>query len=446
MTRLADVVPFRGLRYNRESVKNLAPVISPPYDIISPADQQRFHDKHAYNAIHLDFGLEDPGDSENDNRYTRAAATLDRWLAEKILRPDPEPAFYLCREEFQLGDGSPASREGFIALVRLADFSEGVVLPHEETASGPKEDRLKLMRATEANLSAIYCLYADPGHGIIKSLKEAASTAPDAQLTDEAGTKHSLWVVDDPDATSAVNSMLADKTLLIADGHHRYETSLAYRDARRAGEPDPSGADKPYDFLMVYLSDMENTGQSILPIHRFVSGLSAGTVENLVPSLSEKFEVKKVSGTGEAARKAMIGAIAQAGDGHNVFGMYLPGPDSCFMLTGRQPRPMTGAEANGRSAAYRSLDIAVLDRVILTGTLGIRPGGPNEAAKVRFVERTEAALEAVDTPGLDVAFFVDPTTMAEIRAVADAGEKMPEKSTYFYPKPVTGMVFRSFRF
>ncbi|MDO8735793.1 MAG: DUF1015 domain-containing protein [Thermoleophilia bacterium] len=442
MISLADVVPFRGLRYNPAVAPDLSLVISPPYDIISGVDQQRYHEKNALNAIHLDYGIELPGDDGKENRYSRAAATFRQWQNDRALLPDSKPAFYLCREEFLLGDGSTATREGFIALIRLADFSEGIVLPHEETASGPKQDRLRLMQATEANLSAIFCLYADPGQQVIGVLNKAATDEPAARVTDEAGTVHSLWIVDAPDATAAVNRLLSDKTLLIADGHHRYETALAYRDKRRAAES-PS-EDMPCDYMMVYLSDLENTGQSILPIHRFVSGLSEETTRDLLQSLEESFTVEELTGSAAECQQQMTNAMDTAGDTQNIFGMYFVAAGTYHILTGRQSRPMISTEASSKSSAYRSLDIAVLDQTILSGILEISTGGSNENASVRFVERTEKALSELNTPGLDAAFFVNPTSMEEIKSVAEAGEKMPQKSTYFYPKPVTGLVFRSF--
>ncbi len=458
VTRLADVVPFRGLRYNPGTVPDLAPVISPPYDIISAGEQKRYHDRHPLNAIRLDFDIMLPEDDAANNRYTRAAASLGQWIADKSLLPETSPAFYLCREEFLLGDGSTGIREGFFALVRLAEFSEGVVLPHEETASGPKADRLRLMQATGANLSAIYCLYSDPGHAVIETLKKSRTEKPDIFLTDDAGTNHSLWVVDDPGTTAAVNAVFADKTLLIADGHHRYETALAYRNERRTEEGANTKGDMPYDFLMVYLSDMDNTGKSILPIHRFVSGLGGDTIEEMIPALSKKFELLEIKGSDGSGKpgedksstderqQQMIKMMSQANHDHNIFGMYLPGNDSYYLLTGRTARPMIGSEENPKSEPYRSLDVAVLDRLILAEALGIHAGGVNENARVRFVERTEKAFSEVASHGLDVAFFLNPAGMQDIKEVAEAGDKMPQKSTYFYPKPVTGLVFRSFRF
>jgi uncharacterized protein (DUF1015 family) len=417
-------------------------VVAPPYDVISPASQRHFHDKDAYNAVHVDFALEEPGDDDSNNRYTRAAATLSDWVEHNILVPESRPAFYLCREEYQSPDGTPTVREGFIAAVRLSEFTEGKILPHEETASGPKQDRLQLMQATEANLSAIYCLYSEPDNASVL-LAAGIAGDPDIDLTDEAGTRHSVWAIDDPEITAALSASLSEKTLLIADGHHRYETMLAYRNARREQE-NPEG-DQPYDFAMVYLSNMDVDGKSILPIHRFVSGLKAETLSALPGALEEDFEIHPVPGGGTGQQQKMIDMMKELDGVRNAFGMYLAADSSYQVLVGRQPRPML-SDGNGRSAAYRSLDVAVLDRAILSGALGISPDGANPNARVTFMERTSAALEALAGSGCQVAFFVNPTSMEEIKLVAEAGEKMPQKSTYFYPKPLTGLIFRSFQY
>ncbi|MFA5809150.1 MAG: DUF1015 domain-containing protein [Thermoleophilia bacterium] len=438
----SEVLAFRGLRYNPDLVSDLSRVVAPPYDIISPARQHYYHEKHPLNAIRLDFGLSLPGDDEKNNRYTRASAQLKEWLRAEILVPEPKPSIYCLREEYNSENGATAIRDGFIAMVRLTDFSEGRVLPHEETALGPKEDRLKLMESTEANLSPIFCIYSDPGGIISETLKPAYETSPDVQLIDDADTRHSLWIVSNDDACAGISRALAERTLYVADGHHRYETALAYRDARRA--KDGPGPDQPYDYMMIYLSSMEEAGRSIFPIHRFVSGLTWETMERLSSSLQEYFEIKEVPGKGTDRQQKMISMMNEQPADRNSFGIYLPAPDSYQILTALKPRPVISAEKTARSAAYRSLDVAVLDRVILDDVLGVSPEGSNADAKVRFVERTDKALEETSRPGFQVAFFVNPTSMEEIRAVSEAGEKMPQKSTYFYPKPLTGMVFRSY--
>lgn len=445
---MAEVIPFRGLRYNPDIAGDLSDLVSPPYDIISPGEQRRYHQKQPHNAIRLDFGLEEQGDDETDNRYTRAAGLLGDWSDRRILRPDPLPAFYLLREDFTGPDGRPASRTGFMAAVRLAEFSEGVILPHEETASGPKRDRLRLMEATEANLSPIFCLYSDPEREISGALEKAteSSGGPDADIIDDAGTRHRLWTVHDNQAVSFVKNALAEKTLLIADGHHRYETALTYRNARREQENNPAGA-QPFDYLMVYLASMDGSAPQVLPIHRLVCGLNPKTVAGLPNMLEHDFEVTKIAGEDGAGAltpaQQMGDLMATASGNHNAFGLFLPKQNTFYLLVSRRTRPILGEET-GHSEAWRSLEVSVLDQLVLAKTLGIKKDEPNETAHVNFVERTEEAL--AKAKDCDAAFFVNPISMTEIKAVAEAGEKMPRKSTYFHPKPLTGLIFRSFRY
>ena len=438
---MAKVIPFRALRYNQEIVPDLARVVSPPYDIINAAEQKHYHQKDPHNAIWLDYGLERAGNDKENNRYTRAAAALNQWLEQQIIVPDAEPALYFLKEEFTGPGGQPALRQGFVAAVRLAPFSEGVILPHEETASAPKEDRLRLMEATQANLSPIFCLYSDPENQIATALKKAADSKPDINLTDEAGTRHSLWVINGPDTTSLVTRILSEKTLLIADGHHRYETALKYRDTRRQQES--SQEDQPYDYLMAYLTNMADSSHSILPIHRLVCGLAPQTPAGLEDILKQKFEIENIDSSGPRPAQAMIERMAAAGRQRNVFGMFVPATGSYYLLVARASRPLLDAVIV-RSAAWRSLDVSVLDHLVLRDLLDITPGGVNAGARVSYVERTEEALDEAEN--CELAFFVNPTSMEEITAVAEAGEKMPQKSTYFHPKPLTGLVFRSFKF
>ncbi len=432
------VIPFHGLRYNRDLGPDLSRIASPPYDIISPRQQLLYHQKHPNNAINLDFGLTFPGDNDGENRYTRAAGLLRKWLDEKILLPESVPAVYLLREEYQVPGGGAAVREGLIAAIRLSDFREGKILPHEETAAGPKQDRLRLIEATQANLSPIFCLYSDPADAIVRAAATGSGN-PDAALIDEAGTRHSLWVLKDGAADAACRA-LSGKTLLIADGHHRYETMLAYRDRRRAQEH--PGSERPYDFTMAYLTNMDNDSRWILPVHRFVSGLAAETLAGFKVSLGRNFEIKDVEGSGAGRQAKMVQMMARLDGERNAFGLYLADSGSYHVLVARRPRPLL-PESDGRSAAFRSLDIAVLDNMILAGWLGIAPGGAG--AWVEYVERTDAAFKKINKKGdsFQIGLFVNPVSMTEIKAVAAAGEKMPPKSTYFYPKPLTGLVFRS---
>ncbi len=434
------VIPFRGLRYNRVLVPDLSKVISPPYDIISPRQQQLYHQKHPNNAIRLDYGLAFPGDSDEENRYTRAAALLKKWLAEKVLLPEGAPAVYQLREEYEAPGGSPAVREGLIAAIRLSPFGDGKILPHEKTSPGPKLDRLRLIEATEANLSPIFCLYSDPDDAIA-CLTAGAGASAEEELTDEAGTRHLLRVLKGEQTETALRALSA-KTLLIADGHHRYETMLAYRDARRAAEQ--SRGARPYDFTMAYLTNMDKDSRWILPVHRFVSGLAADAVSGFLESLAGEFEIRNMSGDEAGQRQKMLQLMAELGKKSNSFGLYLAGSGSYHVLSARRPRPLL-PEAGGRSTAYRSLDVAVLDELVLIRILGTTEEGPSPGARVDYVERTDAAFKKIDLRRgeFQLGLFVNQVGMTEIKAVAGAGEKMPSKSTYFYPKPLTGLVFRS---
>ncbi len=415
-------------------------VVCPPYDIISHRQQHLYHQKHPDNAIRLDFGLTSPGDDERENRYTRAADLLKEWMAEKVILPEAVPAVYQLREEYRAPGGGAAVREGLIAAIRLSPFEEGKILPHEETSPGPKQDRLRLIEATEANLSPIFCLYSDPDDVIAHLINEADAVAEE-KLTDEAGARHFLRVLKGDDVEAAL-SALAAKTLLIADGHHRYETMLAYRDARRAAEHAVGG--QPYDFTMAYLTNMDNDSRWILPVHRFVSSLPPEAVSSFLESLTQEFEIRDLSGGKAGQRQKMMQAMAEMSRERNTFGLYIADSDSYHILVARQPRPIL-PDAGGRSVAYRSLDVAVLDELVLASVLGSGHNSTGSGARVDFIERTGAAFRKIDRHRREfqVGLFVNNVNMAEIKAVAEASEKMPSKSTYFYPKPLTGLVFRS---
>lgn len=441
MLKKTEVKPFRGLRYNPNAGISLSNVITPPYDVITPEAQTHYHEKDPFSSIRLDFGLGSEDPMKDDNRYLRSATLLSEWLEQDVLVADDRPSYYWCREEYVTPNGTPAVREGFFGALGLVDFSVGAVLPHEYTSPGPKADRMALMIATEANLSPIFCLYSDAGHELNRLLADRLSREADATAVDEAGTRHSLWVIDDEKLVGAIGEFMAGRTLMIADGHHRYETALAYRDERRRLD----GSDEPqaYDYMMVYLSSAENPGMSIFPLHRLVSGLSPETVAALPWLLEDQFEIDEIPP--EEGLGSLLVKMSERGADRNTFGMHVAGSDSYYLLVARKQRPIIPESRGKPSSAWRSLDVAVLDRVILAQALDIQPGGANEAATVRFVERAEMSPEEFARADHQVMLLLNPTTMDEVKAVSDAGEKMPRKSTYFYPKPVTGLVFRSFR-
>lgn len=441
LLKKTEIKPFRGLRYNPDKISSLSDVITPPYDVITPEIQEYYHGKNPLSSIRLDFSLgsESPGDA--DNRYDRSAATLNEWLRESILVADDKPALYWCREEYTAPDGSEAVREGFFSALGLVDFAEGIVLPHENTSPGPKADRLALINATAANLSPIFCLYSDPEHEVNALIQTRIAASPDATAVDESGTRHSLWVIDDDDLVAAISGFMSERTLMIADGHHRYETALAYRDEQR--RRDGSTTPQPYDYMMVYLSNTDNPGMTIFPLHRLVSGLDDETLEKLTERLRDTFAIEQLEAG--AGIEVLLHRMADRGSSHNCFGLHIAGEDKYLLLTARNPKPILDDGPDGWSPAYRSLDVTVLDRLILSGALGITPGGANENATVDYVERAEMDPEEIARADHQVMILVNATTMDEVKAVSASGEKMPRKSTYFYPKPVTGLVFRSLR-
>ena len=440
MLKRTEVKPFRGLRYNADKISSLSDVITPPYDVITSAAQAAYHEKDPFSSIRLDFGLGSEDENDENNRYTRATAVLEEWLQKGVLVADNKPSYYWIREEYRTPEGTEAVRDGFFAAMGLVDFSEGAVLPHEHTSSGPKTDRLALMRKTEANLSPIFCLYSDPDHELDRLLQDRLAKDADATASDEAGTRHSLWVIDDAELVAAIEEQMVGQTLMIADGHHRYETALAYRDERRRID----GSEKPqnYDYIMAYLSNSENPAMTIFPLHRLISGLTQETVATLPVLLAATFELEELA-AGEGIDE-LLERMASCSNTRNTFGVHIAGRDAYYLLVARQPRPIIEAGPEHYSSAYRSLDVAVLDQVILAEILDIRPGGNNKDATVHYVERAEMNPEEIARADHQVMVLLNPTTMDEVKAVSDSGEKMPRKSTYFYPKPVTGLVFRSF--
>ena len=394
---MAVVRPLAGLRYDPARAGDVGQLLAPPYDVITAAEQAELYARSPYNVIRLIL----PREAE---RGAAAAQTLREWIAAGILAPDPEPALYLYTQQFSLPDGSTRRRDGLLCRLRLEDFSAGVVHPHERTLPGPKADRLALLRATGANLSAIFGLYARPGEPVRELLAGAELGAP---LVDVSGW-HQLWRVTDAAAIARVEAALADQTIIIADGHHRYETALAYRDEQRGNEAAA--------YILAYLANMEEEGVVILPTHRLVRGAFQPAPADFEKAVSEWFEVMPLP----------AGARRAAGEIDCVVG-------------GHRYRLRVGAGAVGALRHFppvvRTLDVAILHELILERVLGLH------AEDLAFTHDDDEAVAEVELGRASAAFLLNPPTMAQVREVCLAGEVMPEKSTYFYPKLATGLVF-----
>ena len=394
---MAEVRPLAGLRYDVARVGDPGTVLAPPYDVISAADQAELYARSQYNVIRLILPRETA-------RAATAAATLREWVASRILVPDPEPAVYLYSQQFTLPDGSSKRRDGLICRLRLEDFSRGLVRPHERTLPGPKADRLAILRATGANLSAIFGLYARAGEPVRELVGGDRLGAP---AIDVNGW-HRLWVVTDPEVIRRVEAALAEETIIIADGHHRYETALAYRDEQR-GNP-------AAEYVLAYLANMAEEGVVILPTHRLVRGALPVDAPTLERRLGEAFAVEPLA----AGRRRAAGEID----------CVLP--DRRLRL---RARPAAAARLAHLPAAVRQLDVALLHGAILEPLLGVG------AEALDFTHDDDEAVDAVRAGRAGAAFLLNGPTMAEVRSVCFAGEVMPEKSTYFFPKIATGLVF-----
>ncbi len=393
---MAVVQPLDGLRYDPARVGDVGQVLAPPYDVITPAEQAELYARSPYNVIRLIL----PREAE---RAASAARTLREWVAADLLRPDPVPALYLYSQQFSLPDGSTRRRDGLLCRLRLEDFASGVVRPHERTLPGPKADRLAILRATGANLSAIFGLYDRPG----EPLRELLGGAPGTPLVDVNGW-HQLWRVTDPATIARVQAALASESVIIADGHHRYETALAYRDEQPGNEA--------ARYVLAYLANMEEEGVVILPTHRLVRGPLRLDAPALEARLRASFTVEPL----DPRRRRAAGEID----------CVLP--DRKLRL---RAGPAARARLDGLPPVLRDLEVELLRRAILEPVLD------TGAEALDFTHDDEEAVAAVAAGRAAVAFLLNPPSMAQVRQVCLAGEVMPEKSTYFYPKLATGLVF-----
>jgi uncharacterized protein (DUF1015 family) len=430
---MADIRAFRGFRYDLGRVGALSDVVAPPYDVIDPALQQALYDRSPYNAVRLILNKEEPTDTPADNRYTRSAATLRAWQADDVLRPDSARSLYVYHQDFTV-EGRTYTRRGFLARVRLEPFGTGRIYPHEETMPGPKADRLKLFHATAMNLCPLFGLYPDADDTVMQQLDAATRRALPLQATDHLGVVSKLWPVSDQHVVSAVTGLLGPKPVFIADGHHRYETGLHYlQDKRAAGEVRDDEA--PANFILMMLVSMSDPGLLILPTHRLVSGLPRLRAEQLAALLRPHFQVEKVGEGERGARDAWELIEADGGQELLAFGTVADGVWQTARLLG--PDAMAKL-ASDHSDAWRGLAVSVLHVLVLDHVLA-----PALHAKpeYKYVHLLREVTDATAARSCDLAVLVHPATMAHVEQIAGTREKMPPKSTYFYPKLLSGLVF-----
>lgn len=426
---MADVCSFRGIRY--ADTIELDRVVAPPYDVLSAAQVAELRGRDAGNVIHVDLPV-GPGDSSDDDAYARAAAVWQGWRETGVLVRDDEPSVYFVDQHYQGPDGRRRTRHGLVARLKLADFSAGVVLPHERTHASAKADRLALYRAMHADLSQIFLLYPDDDGSVGAAVAAARAQATVlGEARDGDGNVHTLASVSGA-AADAVCAALADRRLYIADGHHRYETALAYRDERRAA------GDGSADTLMVYLCAMDDPGLAVFPTHRLVRGATpslAAVTKRLEPLFTV---VERVAGRQAAATRVAEWLIAP--EEEREFALY--GPADSELVIVRLANEEAAAErlaAEGLHGASAELAVTMLHRFILGDGVGLA-AKPKEG-EIAYVSSVDDAFAGLDGGGYGLCVFTRSTRVDEVRAVADKGEVMPQKSTYFYPKLLTGLVF-----
>ncbi len=436
---MATIAPFRGVLFNQTKAGAISELVCPPYDIISHEQQQALYRKNPHNVIRLEYGLESPGDTESDNRYSRAAATLDEWFRTSILRRDDEPAFYVYEMEYRAG-GKPRRLRGFICLVKLEDYEAGVVRPHETTLSGPKTDRLNLLRACKAGFSQIFSLFSDPEGTVAAVLgRTAGRSAIDVKADD--GVSHRIWPLTDRTAIDAIAGALRDQQIFIADGHHRYDTALNYRNERRKAAGSFTG-EEGFNFVPMFLARIEDPGITILPAHRALFNLEDFHPRKFEEDLNRYFNIERIDfdrKSEPADRRSVLETLEHRSDHSHVFGMRVKGEHSYYLITLRSEADMDSI-IPGKSAAYRRLDVSILHHLIIDKLLGIKMETHKLGLNIEYIKEADEAVKRVAEGDVDIVFLMNPTKVSEVRDVAATGERMPQKATYFYPKLLTGLV------
>lgn len=421
---MAEIKAFRALRFCTEQAGNISELTCPPYDIISEEERLAFLEKNPHNIIRLEL-------PRGEEPYVKAGETLSEWLSESILRRDTDPGLYLYEEEFE-AYGETHCLKGFISLVRLEEFSAGVVLPHEETLSKAKADRFELMKATNCNFSQIYSLYMDEQHQTTGKLDRLSQAAPDIELADQENVTHRLWIITDETEIASICGDFNERKLYIADGHHRYETALNYRNwCRETGKAKEGDA---VDYQMMMLVEMEHPGLVVFPTHRLVRDLKDFDAAKAMQACARYFDITEKTGT-ETIEQELSREFQK---GKNAFAFYAGG-EKWSLLTLKTLAPIKELLPNA-SEATQGLDVTVLHTLVLEKLFGIDAENMAQQINLTYTKIFDEAIEAVQSGKAQCAFLLNPTKVTQIRDVASAGEKMPQKSTYFYPKLITGLV------
>ena len=427
---MARIFPFRALRYNPARIQ-VQDVVTQPYDKISAAMQGRYYQSSPFNLVRIILGKAEPGDDDQKNVYQRAAASLKAWRNEHVMVQDAEPSIYLYTQTFTVpgeNSGTRLERRGFIAAGQLEAYDQKVVFRHEQTLSKPKADRLNLLRATQAHFGQIFMLYSDPAGEVEAAL--AQSRPADVEVSDEYGVVHRLWKLSDPAVIAQVQEAMLNKNMIIADGHHRYETALNYRDEMRQQTGSSGGA--PFDRVMMTLVNMDSSGLVVLPTHRVVVGLQGFDLAATLRRLEKYFEVEKLEVGGDL--KTATDKLREAGQDQTA--LLAVTADTWYLLRAR--RNQQSDALAGQSRQQRALDVVQLHKLVLEETLGMTEEDIRDQKHLKYVREAREALGEV-RQGANVAFLMNPVRMQQVRDIAFGGDVLPQKSTDFFPKLLSGL-------
>ncbi len=438
---MATIRPFRGILYNKARVHDFSTVTAPPYDVISPSEQDGLYELSRFNVVRLILGKEFPEDTPDANRYTRAKSAFQDWLQADVLRQDKSPSIYIYEQEHELKNGKTAKRIGFIALVKLEPLDTGRIRPHEKTLSKPKQDRFNLLKTARASFCQIFGLFSDPRNEINPILSQESKAEPEIEVVDNDLVTHRLWKIDNPLVIEAVARIMSDKTLYIADGHHRYETALKFQEEMTQDTTDPNGTEL-FNYAMMTLVEMNNQELTVLPIHRVLKNVADDDIRRLTENLKLYFEMETLEfdGATEESRRALFFEQLRAkGKKAHVFGMY-SGNSKYYLLTLKNEQILDKVLEEKHTRKWKKLDVAILHSLIIDYLLHVKGTDSEIQAHIEHIKDEDEAIELVNSKHFQLAFFLNPTKLDQIKDISSQGEVLPQKSTFFYPKLLSGLV------
>ncbi len=428
---MSKIFPFAAWRYSLEQFSDLSRVIAPPYDVIGPEEQRRLYEKSPFNVAWVDL----PPAVEGQDKYQGAGERFAQWCKTGVLVQEERPCYYLYFQTFTLPDGRKLTRRGFFGRRLLESFESGSVRPHEQTFPGPKADRFQLMKATHANLSPIFGLYNDAENRVGHLLTELSQRSPDFSLEEENGQQHQVWIVSEIEAQKRIQEALRDRPILIADGHHRYETALAYRDACRVAQKQPLTGQEPFEFVMMYFCSLQDPGLVILPTHRLLKERPEGDLELYRRLLGRYGEIRTYK---MEQYDQVLQDLASEGKADPTLAWVHD--DSIEIITFDRDKILESQSLNLMHHALRDLDVTLLHHLVLQEVMGISLGSQREYGTLEYIKDSKELVEKARQQNT-FGFLLNPTKMAQVQAVTEIGEVMPQKSTYFYPKLLTGLLF-----